>query len=59
MKQSGAREHHILDTLALALYLNGHAWEALRIQTRAVEMAPEEEEYVKRLLLFRAAVRRN
>jgi tetratricopeptide (TPR) repeat protein len=49
-------DHMILDTLALALFETGHILEAIEIQKKAVEMAPDMEDYRERLARFRARV---
>ena len=61
---TGSKNSAILDTLALALFRNGRAREALATQEKAIKLLPpkvppaDRKEYEERLLRYRRAVSR-
>jgi tetratricopeptide (TPR) repeat protein len=56
-QSSEEREPQILDTLAEALLMNGHAEEALKTEEQAAKLAPDDPEIQSRLKHFLEAAR--
>jgi tetratricopeptide (TPR) repeat protein len=55
MEQSGAREHHQLDTIALAYFLSGHVERAIELEQKAIVAGGNGDEYRRRLRTYEAA----
>jgi tetratricopeptide (TPR) repeat protein len=52
---SEAREAAFLDTLAEAHYVSGNFDEAVRVQTRTLELEPQNEEFLEHMERYRKA----
>lgn len=55
MEQTGAREHHHLDTMALAHFLNGEIDRAIELEQRAIAAGGSSDDYRRRLRTYEAA----
>lgn len=55
MEQTGAREHHHLDTMALAHFLNGKIDRAIELEQQAIAAGGNGDEYRRRLRTYEAA----
>lgn len=55
MEQSGAREHHHLDTMALAHFLSGQVERAIELEQQAIAAGGNGDEYRRRLRTYEAA----
>jgi rhomboid protease GluP len=52
---SGGKEAAFVDTLAEAHYVNGNFQEAVKVQTRALELDPNNQEYQEHMARYRKA----
>jgi rhomboid protease GluP len=52
---SGGKEASFVDTLAEAHYVNGNFQEAVKVQTRALELDPKNSEYQEHMARYRKA----
>jgi hypothetical protein len=55
MEQTGANEHHHLDTMALANFLNGRIEKAIELEQKAIAAGGSGDDYRRRLRTYEAA----
>ncbi len=54
MQQNSGLDHRMLDTVALARFLNGHVDEAIALQKQAIEEGGRSDDYRRRLRTYEA-----
>ena len=55
MEEKGGLDHRMLDTVALAKFLNGHIDEAITLQKKAMKHGGRSDDYRRRLRTYEAA----
>jgi predicted Zn-dependent protease len=55
---TGSREPNLTDTLAEALYVNGKYAEAVKVQTKTLQMAPGNKDFQEHMAKYQTALHR-